>query len=152
MSLSDLQWQFFQHTASLIQVIKELGMKATGGELWRPPEMQQIYYKQGKSKVRTGRHQSRLAIDMNFFQQDEQTHKWKLIQFEHQKPILDPIGMYWESLDPKCRWGGNYRTLYDPYHFEMLRKPWRSEKQFYADQFDARAELITLGVRPEFIS
>jgi hypothetical protein len=31
-----------------------------------------------------------------------------------------PLGTFWESLDPRCRWGGNYKTARpDSDHFEL---------------------------------
>jgi hypothetical protein len=34
------------------------------------------------------------------------------------KTILAPLGVYWESLYPKNRWGGNFKSLVDCPHFE----------------------------------
>lgn len=34
------------------------------------------------------------------------------------KETMQPLGDYWESLDPLNRWGGKFSTRSDPYHFE----------------------------------
>jgi hypothetical protein len=54
-------------------------------------------------------HLKRCAIDLNFFKDG------KLIWDREQ---LAPIGAYWQSLNPKNRWGGNFKTLVDVPHFE----------------------------------
>jgi hypothetical protein len=54
-------------------------------------------------------HLKRCAIDLNFFKDG------KIIW---DKVILAPIGTYWESLHPKNRWGGNFKSLVDCPHFE----------------------------------
>jgi hypothetical protein len=48
-------------------------------------------------------------MDLNFFRDG------KIIW---DKGILAPIGAYWESLYPKNRWGGNFKSLVDCPHFE----------------------------------
>ena len=81
-------------------VTEELGWIVTGGELWRPVEMQQIYVKTGRSKTLKSSHLDRLAQDLNFFDQSGNV----ICSVEK----LAPIGMKWESLNPKNRWGGNF--------------------------------------------
>jgi len=51
----------------------------------------------------------RCAIDLNFFRDA------KIIWDKEQ---LAPLGAYWESLNPKNRWGGNFKSLVDCPHFE----------------------------------
>jgi peptidoglycan L-alanyl-D-glutamate endopeptidase CwlK len=84
----------------------------TGGELFRTQEQQEIYLKNGKSKTKNSMHLKRCAIDLNIFTMTEG------------KPILctdgdkiKSIGDYWESLDEKNRWGGNWKWK-DINHFE----------------------------------
>lgn len=54
-------------------------------------------------------HLKRCAIDLNFFKDG------KIIW---DKAVLASLGKYWESLHPKNRWGGNFRSLVDCPHFE----------------------------------
>ena len=82
----------------------------TAGELWRPPEMQELYFKLGKSKVRAGgNHGRRLAVDLNIFLPSGTLAT--LAQIE-------PMGLFWESLHPLNRWGGHFSTIKDGPHFE----------------------------------
>ena len=67
MSLVSKQWEFLKQVTELIKEIERRGWVATGGELWRHPEMQKYYVKTGRSKTMHSQHLKRLAIDLNFF-------------------------------------------------------------------------------------
>lgn len=72
--------------------------------------MAAIYAKEGKGIVKS-LHCDRLAIDINLFTSDG-----ILLQ---DKKSYEPFGEYWETLDPRNRWGGRFKTLVDSVHFEM---------------------------------
>jgi hypothetical protein len=105
------QWRFLQHVALLIQKAASLGIVLTGGELYRTQEQQAIYLKEGKSKTANSKHLERLAIDFNFFVKEQLTYD---------KKTLQPLGDYWEGLDAKNRWGGNFKSILDVPHFERF--------------------------------
>ena len=109
MSLSQEQAAFLLDACKLIQYATEQGWTVTGGELYRTPEQQEIYLKTGRSKTMASNHLKRCAIDLNFFKNGQLT--WD-------KQQLAPLGQYWESLNPKNRWGGNFKSLIDVPHFE----------------------------------
>lgn len=109
MSLSQEQAAFLMDACKLIQYATEQGWMVTGGELYRTPEQQEIYLKTGRSKTMASNHLKRCAIDLNFFKDG------KLVW---DKQMLAPLGQYWESLNPKNRWGGNFKSLVDVPHFE----------------------------------
>lgn len=109
MSLVQEQAAFLLDACKLIQFATTQGFVLTGGELLRTVEQQEIYLKTGRSKTMLSNHLKRCAIDLNFFKDG------KLIWDREQ---LAPIGAYWESLNPKNRWGGNFKTLVDVPHFE----------------------------------
>jgi hypothetical protein len=109
MSLSDEQAAFLLDACKLVQYATEQGFKVTGGELFRTAEQQAIYVQTGRSKTLNSNHLKRLAIDLNFFLDE------KIIW---DKSILAPMGAYWENLNPKNRWGGNFKSLVDCPHFE----------------------------------
>jgi hypothetical protein len=109
MSLSDEQAAFLLDACNLIRYATEQGFKVTGGEVFRTAEQQAIYVQTGRSKTLNSNHLKRLAIDLNFF-------KDGLIIWD--KGILAPLGAYWETLNPKNRWGGNFKSLVDCPHFE----------------------------------
>ena len=104
---------FLADVAKLIIFVQEEKWLISAGELWRPPEMQQIYFNQGKSKTLKNIHGDRFAIDFNFFEQAN-----SLITLTYDKKKLQPFGDYWESLYPKNRWGGNWKSIVDTPHFE----------------------------------
>ena len=109
MSLVQEQAAFLLDACKLIQYATDQGFVLTGGELLRTPEQQEIYLKTGRSKTMASNHLKRCAIDLNFFKDG------KLVW---DKTQLAPIGAYWESLHPKNRWGGNFKSLVDVPHFE----------------------------------
>lgn len=109
MSLVQEQAAFLLDVANLIQKATTLGWTVTGGELYRTAEQQQIYVKTGRSKTMNSNHLKRMAIDLNFFKDG------KLI---YDIAALKPIGTYWETLNPKNSWGGNWTSFKDVPHFE----------------------------------
>lgn len=109
MSLSDEQAAFLLDACKLIQFATSLDFKITGGELARTAEQQAIYFKSGRSKTMNSNHLKRCAIDLNFFKDGK-------IIWDRQ--TIAPLGKYWESLSPKNRWGGNFKSLVDCPHFE----------------------------------
>lgn len=109
MSLSQEQAAFLLDACELIQYATDQGFMVTGGELFRTAEQQAIYVNTGRSKTFNSNHLKRLAIDLNFFKDG------KIIW---DKATLAPLGAFWESLNPKNRWGGNFKSLVDCPHFE----------------------------------
>lgn len=109
MSLVAEQAQFLLDMGKLVQYATEQGWTVTGGELYRTVEQQQIHFKAGRSKTMNSIHLKRCAVDLNFF-------KDGALVWDREK--LSSIGAYWESLHPKNRWGGNFKTLVDVPHFE----------------------------------
>ena len=109
MSLSQEQAAFLLDACKLIEYATAQGFMVTGGELARTPEQQALYVKTGRSKTMLSNHLKRCAIDLNFFKEG------KIIW---DRETLRPLGQYWESLNPKNRWGGNFKSLVDCPHFE----------------------------------
>lgn len=114
MSLVREQADFLKDVAKLIAFAETKKFVVTGGELYRPVEMQEIYIKTGRSKTMNSNHLKRCAIDLNFF--TEQDGKLSLT---YDIETLKPLGEYWESLTPgKNSWGGNWSSFKDVPHFE----------------------------------
>lgn len=112
MLLSDIQFDFLRDVAKLILFIEWSGDKVTGSELWRPNEMQEIYLKNGKTTVKHSNHQDKLAIDLNIFVNGHLTYKIHALQ---------KYGNFWENLNVKNKWGGNFRDFRDTAHWERRR-------------------------------
>lgn len=110
MSQSDQQWLFLQDVAKLIEFAKHEGYKLTGGELWRTDEQHGLNILAGKSQIDRSMHQDRLAIDFNLFVNGN-------IQWEKNEH-WERLGEYWKILSPENVWGGDWKSINDPYHFE----------------------------------
>lgn len=109
MSMVTEQAEFLLDACKLVQFATSQGWVVTGGELFRTAEQQTIYVRTGRSKTMNSNHLKRCAIDLNFFKDG------KLVW---DKTQLAPLGAFWESLNPKNRWGGNFKSLVDVPHFE----------------------------------
>ena len=109
MSLVKEQAAFLRDVARLIEKATELGFDVTGGELYRTPEQQDIYVRAGRSKTFNSMHLKRLAIDLYFFRNG-------VLAFT--KDEIQQIGVEWEAMDPKNKWGGNWKSFKDLPHFE----------------------------------
>jgi hypothetical protein len=101
------QNQFASDVASLIRFAQEKGFQVSFGEAWRPQVTQDLYFKRGSSKTLKSFHSLRLAVDLNFFLDDE----W-IRDFE----LLRPLGKYWKSLNSQNVWGGDWG--WDACHFQ----------------------------------
>ena len=109
MPLVNEQAAFLLDICKLIPYATSLGFVLTGGELERKIEMQQIYIKSGRSKTMNSMHLKKCALDLNFFKNGKLVYDINL---------LKPIGTYWESLNPKNKWGGNWNSFKDVPHFQ----------------------------------
>jgi len=118
MKLSEKQQIFTYHIACLIHYAFDVhGIRMTLGEAHRTKSQALLYYfgyevvKGGvlgiklvkavkKSWTLDSLHPDRLAVDFNFFIDGKLTYKYEDIK---------PLGDYWVSLDPKNRWGGDFK-------------------------------------------
>jgi len=97
------QAKFMFSLSKLIQYAYGLGYTMSGGDLLATTghKINSLHY-------------SKLAIDLNLFKVNEETQKNEyLIKTEDHTEL----GIYWESLDPKCRWGGRFG---DGNHYELV--------------------------------
>jgi hypothetical protein len=131
MGLVSEQAKFLFDVGRLIAKIETSGLIATAGEFYRTPVQAWInsqpagstlliqngglkHYpeKVGGVGSAASNHCRRLAVDFNFFitPGDIPTSK---------RELIEPLGAFWESLDPKNRWGGNFKSRPgDLAHFE----------------------------------
>ena len=125
MEMIEKQSGFLRDVARLVMYAHQLeGVMLTGGDLnqdnewhsrnsWgdvgdrerKPGEGPQ--YK--TPHLKTGQHPKRLAIDLNLFVDGE------YITGHHDR--FDDLGIFWEGLNIRNRWGGNFKKL-DYNHFE----------------------------------
>ncbi len=107
--LSTEQQIFTQNISQLILKANSLGINLTFGEAFRTEYQQREYLRTGKSKTMNSNHLKRLAVDFNFFINGR-------LVWEH--PLITELGEYWESINEKNRWGGNFKNFKDTPHFE----------------------------------
>ncbi|WP_431129793.1 hypothetical protein [Flagellimonas flava] len=135
MTLSQRQRIFTKNIAELICYAYSIGIELTFGEAFRTQSQvylnffglrvvkggilgAKIVKSKRLSKTLHSRHQDRLAVDFNFFIDNQLTYDFDKIK---------PLGDYWESLDPDNRWGGDFNQddiengFVDTPHFEMKR-------------------------------
>lgn len=117
MTLGQRQELFAKFVHQLLAAAWQMGYQVRLGEVQRPIEMQELYVKQGRSKTMNSQHIKKLAIDLVLLKDG------KICTHEQ----IIPLGKWWESLDPACRWGGSWRGLIesgkssfvDAPHFEL---------------------------------
>ena len=110
MTLREQQSLFVRLVGVLIKWAYQQGYELTFGEAYRTPEQAARNALMGVG-TRNSLHVERLAIDLNLFRDgqyltDSEAHR--------------PVGEYWKSLHPLCRWGGDF-TRPDGNHYSMTR-------------------------------
>ncbi len=101
MSLLLEQSAFLKDARKLLDFADQQGFVVTGGELERSPETQALYLREGREKTLDSPHLRKCAIALNIFRATDDHHE--LVQ---SVALLEPLGRYWEALDPRNRWGG----------------------------------------------
>ena len=132
MSLGKEQAAFLLDIGKLDVYATSLGFRVTPGEMKRTAYQQAEYVRTGRSRTMHSMHLQGLAGDRNFFKVLPPLAKeiWinGMSDKEEALRILKPLGEYWESLNSKNRWGGNFDKNWDrkdPWvdmpHFERQR-------------------------------
>lgn len=106
MTLREQQSAFVRLLPALITYANQQGYELTLGDAYRDPR---CFGYTGESKgygARNSLHKLRLAVDLNLFKDGV----WLRTTNDHRF-----LGVYWESLDPHCRWGGRFQ---DGNHYE----------------------------------
>ena len=99
MTLLETQKEFSKMVALLIFYAYQRGYTITFGDAWA---------KEGHRV--SSLHYKRCAIDLNLFCDGE----YLTSATDHQV-----LGNFWESLHPRCRWGGHFAKK-DGNHYEMV--------------------------------
>ena len=111
MTLGEKQRLFVRLVGQLIAWAYANGYELTFGETVRSEATAAANAKKGTGIARSN-HIIRLAVDLNLFvagsyQSDSSAHK--------------PLGDYWKTLDPLCRWGGDF-TKPDGNHYSLFHE------------------------------
>lgn len=110
-SLSQLQQEFAQSAAKLIQKAADLGYAVTLGEAWRTPE-QAAWNASHGTGVKESVHCQRLAIDLNLFKDGQYLT-------DDSTGAYSTLGTWWKSLGPDYCWGGDFKPLVDLDHYSI---------------------------------
>jgi hypothetical protein len=109
MTLGEKQRLFTKLVAQFITWAYSMGYEFTLGEALRTQAQADLNARTGTG-ISNSLHLVKLAIDLNLFiggvwQTDTRAYK--------------PLGEYWKSLHPLCRWGGDFVRLPDGNHFSL---------------------------------
>jgi hypothetical protein len=107
--LLELQQQFAQDAARLIQFAATSGYGVTLGEAWRTAE-QAAWNAAHGSGVAHSLHEERLAIDLNLFKDG---------QYLTDAEPYRVLGEFWKSLGTNHCWGGDFHDLVDLDHYSI---------------------------------
>lgn len=111
MSLGEKQRLFVRYVGMLINFAYKQGFEFTFGDAYRSPEQALANVKAGTG-IANSLHCQRLAVDLNLFLKG---------QYITNSDAYKPLGEYWESLDPLCRWGGRFKKP-DGNHFSITHE------------------------------
>lgn len=112
MTLGQKQRLFTKLVAQLIQYAYAQGYELTLGDAYRDPRVHgDVGVKKSYSSANSV-HKQRLAIDLNLF---------KDAQYLTTTEAHKPLGQFWKSLHPDCRWGGDFSTP-DGNHYSMTHE------------------------------
>lgn len=101
MTLGQKQRHFTRLIGLLIGYAYQQGYELTFGDAYRD---ERVHGKVGEKKSYSSAgsvHKERLAVDFNLFKDGKY-----LTSSEAHKPL----GEFWKSLDPLCRWGGDFKS------------------------------------------
>jgi len=105
-TLREKQSLFVLLVGDLIAFAAEEGYDLTFGEAYRSPEEAARLAALGKG-IRNSLHTVRLAIDFNLFKDGT---------YLTSSDAYRPLGEWWETHHPLCRWGGRFN---DGNHFSL---------------------------------
>jgi len=111
MTLRQKQSLFVELVAELIRWAYRNGYELTFAEAYRTPEQARRNAAAGTG-IASSLHCQRLAIDLNLFREGV---------YMTSTEAHMPLGKYWKSLDPLCRWGGDFRKR-DGNHYSLAHR------------------------------
>lgn len=109
MTLGERQRVFTRLVGKLIEHAYSVGYELTFGETYRTPEQAALNAKAGTG-IANSLHGMRLAIDLNLFKDGAYLSSSE----DHR-----PLGEFWKTLHPECRWGGDFKPRPDGNHYSL---------------------------------
>lgn len=110
MTLGEQQRRFTELVGRLIEWAYDNGYELTFGEAYRTAEQAAWNAEKAGTGIVNSLHCKRLAIDLNLFRDEV---------YQTTTEAYKPLGEFWKSLDPLCRWGGDFVRRKDGNHFSM---------------------------------
>jgi hypothetical protein len=111
MTLGEKQRLFSRCVGLLIGWAYKNGYELTFGDAFRSPEQAAANAASGKG-ISNSLHCKRLAVDLNLFINGK---------YMTDSASYKPLGDYWKTLDPLCRWGGDFKRP-DGNHFSITHE------------------------------
>jgi hypothetical protein len=108
MTLGEQQRRFLPFVAKLIDFAYAQGFELTAGEMYRTPEQAVLNAKTGAG-IAHSLHTQRLAVDLQLFKDSV---------YLTDSAAYEPLGVFWEGLDPDACWGGRFSKP-DGNHFSL---------------------------------
>lgn len=99
MTLGEKQRLFVRLVADLIKFAYDSGYELTFGDAWAR-----------SGHMENSNHYIRLAIDLNLFKDG---------LYLTTTEAHESLGVYWKSLHPECRWGGDFKKK-DGNHYSII--------------------------------
>lgn len=101
LNLGQKQRLFTSLVARLINYAYDNGYEITLGDAYRDPRVHGDMGVKKSYSAANSSHKERLAIDLNLFKDGV----YLTTSAAHK-----PLGEYWKSLHPDCRWGGDFSS------------------------------------------
>lgn len=101
MTLGQKQRRFTRLVGLLIEYAYQQGYELTFGDAYRDPRVHGAVGEKKSYSSAVSVHKERLAVDFNLFKDGKFLDKSE----DHK-----PLGEFWKSLDPMCRWGGDFKS------------------------------------------
>jgi hypothetical protein len=106
--LAEKQVEFTETMARFLVWCFDNKYQVIAAEWFRPPELAEIYVKQGKG-IKNSVHTKKLALDIFLYKNSTVT--WNTEDYR-------PLGEKWKTLHPLARWGGDFKGR-DAVHFSF---------------------------------
>lgn len=115
LTLGDKQRLFAELLGEFLVWLYKNDYEVSLGEAYRTPEQAAINAQKGGG-IRNTLHTKRLAIDLNLFLDASLASDEDI--YQRDSAAYKPLGDYWKSLHPLCRWGGDFSKS-DGNHFSL---------------------------------
>ena len=110
---------FLRLISKLILFAEKQGIELACFYFHRTIQEQRKFFRSGKSKTLNSKHLYWCAMDLMVLRHSRTASGTVKRIAVWESAAYAKLGPYWESLHPRCRWGGRWKDPHDPYHFEV---------------------------------